>query len=243
MSTDHGSAVSWGCVATRDLSGIRLEAGVAGGADERRLEDLWLDRLAGVEESPPDHGSLGTAWLTLRRESLLGELAMGGVSGWGSGVWGWCEAESLPPGCMRRWGPSSARAAGVMTSWRAAFGEGLELEARVQALPWREEDDPLPRWPEASGFGRIGIRHALGRAAVPRLDFLLRYVGQRYAGSGGALPLDAYWQLDGQAVVEIGDFAFRAQAENLTGGRHEDERGYPVEGLRFRTGFTWVFWD
>ena len=241
-SSDIGTDLSWGLVAQRELPGFWLEAGVSGGSDERRLDDLWRGLL--TDDDPPQRqGRMGIAWMMVSRESAIGDLSVGGMTGWGSDMWGWCESESLPPGSLRRWGPASTKAMGVTASWRASPAAGVEIKAGVDAIPWKVGDAPVPRWPKILGRGRLTLRHALGRAATPRLDILARHAGQRFAGTGGTLPLDSYWQFDGQAGVEIGDFTVLVVVENFTGARHEEERGYPVDGLRFRAGFTWLFWD
>ncbi|MBN1425101.1 hypothetical protein JXA88_11145 [Candidatus Fermentibacteria bacterium] len=238
-----GTAFSWGGTAERSFGALVVDAGMSATAEERRLEDLWEDRLAGGDTSPRPRGTLGSAWLEVARESVLGSITAGIAAGWGREVWGWCQDENLAPGAMRRWGPVSTTATGVTAAWYAAPARGVEIGARARVLPWRVGDDPLARWPETMGAGTVTLQRAIGRAATPKINLTVKYVGTRHAGEGGTLALDPYWQVDGHAAVEIGDFVLRLVVENLTGARHEEERGYSVDGLRFRAGFTWLFWD
>lgn len=241
-SSSVGTRFSWGVSAARELAGFRAEAGGAGASYERGVFDLWQACLAS-DEAPRSKGRVGTAWLSLGRELRVGDLTVGGVAGWGSGVWGWCDSESLPPAHLRRWGPESCTAWGAIAAWRFSPVEGVRAEAWLRTMPWDAGDHPVPGWPRTSGALRVSLSHAIGRAATPSVDIIARRGGIRYADAEGVLPLDAYWQVDAHAGVEIGDFTVRVLLENLTGARHEDERGYPVEGLRLRAGFSWLFWD
>ncbi len=235
--------VAWGIKTGRKFGRFFLQAGGQQSWDERRLEDIWRWQTGGGDEPPAYRGRFGSVWFSSAWAFSSGTIELEACHGFGSNVWGWSYADTLPAGVHVMWGPSHPSSHGG--SLRAGFSpiNWLEVDAELKYLPWRASEHHMPGWPDLSMRCDVAFDLPIGTRAHPKAGLRARYAGPRYWGEHETLEVDEYLVFDGWMAVAIGDFTLLILGENLSSGDFQEVLGYPAMGRNLEIGFHWRFWD